>query len=193
MPRHRSLASLALVSLFASACSVLFEPGDGDGAGDDALACIEGCSPASDCVDSGCACPEGVVPEVVAGASFLYSEDGLRYAVGRFFATGAHQTVVLAYDPASTPVGVPIFLSPLAAPLVALRYQDDFPHEPRAAFLAVSGSLTLTRACADGIAGTVEAAEFVEWDLDWQSWQPWPEACSLSVTRTSFDIGGPCD
>jgi hypothetical protein len=62
--------------------------------------------------------------------------------------------------------------------------------QARSTFLATSGSVTLTRRCAAGIAGSLANVTLVE--IDPVTFAPINGGCTTTISQLAFDIGGAC-
>jgi hypothetical protein len=157
--------------------------------------CFMACTPAADCDAPDCLCPDNFVP---GSPSFLMAQVSDTLAppnlvgIGGFAGSdsGLHVLAVLFAPDATT--GVDIDLTDTNAPVVGLGYElDTGTFTPRSGFVATAGTIHLTRACADGLAGTVTDATFAE--ADFTTLSPITDGCGFSGVTFAFDIGDSCD
>lgn len=109
--------------------------------------------------------------------------------------TGATHTFVVGYR-ADTAVGTDLPLAPLGTgvtPFAALGWRVSFATQSsRTGYYATTGSVRFTRACLDGVAGTLSGLTFTEQTAT-SDQTPLPGGCSFTIpTQVAFDIGGPC-
>lgn len=88
-------------------------------------------------------------------------------------------------------IDTPIDLSQPDTPGISFRYNRDAKGGPQSAYLTDSGTLTFTRACETGVAGTVTGLALVE-SFDGMTPVPLEGGCTLSGVTISFDIGDDC-
>jgi len=157
--------------------------------------CEHACSPAADCAAPDCQCPANFAPE---SPTFLFERMNTTtlppdvLAIGAFIGTdaGAHAVLVIS-NPDTVPIGTDIDLSTVSgSPAFGLGYEASMT-SVRAGYLAVSGTMNLTRSCDVGVAGSVTDASLVE--VDFTTLTPIVGGCTLDHVTVSFDIGDPCD
>jgi hypothetical protein len=111
-------------------------------------------------------------------------------------ADGLIGAVVVAFDPATTPLDTDIDLATVAPggnPYIALGYDVDLgTMMPRGAFRSTTGTLRLSRRCSAGVAGTITNVQTVELTSPAPPPVPIPGGCTISVPSLDFDFGGPC-
>ncbi len=153
-------------------------------------ACGNACVPAASCEASECACPAtflGGTHQVLATTmiaaqpGFVSGVDGV---LGRDSAS--HGVVVTAAITA--PLGTPLAVN--GNVFVAIAYAVSTGTQARSTFLATAGTVTLSRRCAAGIAGSLANLALVE--VDPVTFAPIAGGCTTTVTQLAFDVGGPC-
>ena len=106
---------------------------------------------------------------------------------------GALHVFAAGYDPDMVVIGTPYTLDGTtvpAPPFVAAAYNVDIASmTAEAAFVAVSGTVVFTAACADGVSGTVtdatfQAGTFLPPAID-------PNGCTFTVPTLTFEIASP--
>jgi hypothetical protein len=114
-------------------------------------------------------------PGFVSGASAITGTDALTHAL-----------VVTAS--ATAPLATPLQMN--GQVFVAVAYDVTSATQSRASYLASGGTVTLTRRCATGLAGTVNNVALTE--VDPVTFAPIPGGCTTTIASTSFNIAGPC-
>jgi hypothetical protein len=153
-------------------------------------ACDEACTPAASCAASACACPATFLDDhrPVIATQMLSSSPGLY--TGAVAVTGldalSHVVVVTSTTTAPLHTALPVNGQVYAA----IEYDATSATQTRSAYLAASGTVTLTRRCAAGIAGTMSNLSLVE--INPTTLAAIPGGCSTSLGQFAFDIGGPC-
>ncbi len=156
--------------------------------------CDTECSPAAGCIESECTCPSGFLPDSLADLDPppSFSTNNLPTVSVRASFTGnddlTHQLRV-SWDNDAVETGVDYDLSEVTTPSVRISYHRGF-ELPRGTFLPSAGTLNLSRACTDGVAGTLTDLSLYEVE-GWGS-DPVEDGCVLEVTSLSFDFGGDC-
>lgn len=115
--------------------------------------------------DATCACAPPFIPATVEPGGFdqFQAQGGALIAIGPVFDTSGIHPMIVGYT-ATTPLNTDIDLSMLEVgtlPFIAAGYRvDTTTLTTDAAFLATSGTLRLTSACATNIEGTLTNATF---------------------------------
>jgi hypothetical protein len=152
--------------------------------------CDQTCTPAASCAASACACPATFLDDhrPVIASQMLMPQPG--YYTGAAAITGldalSHVVVVTSSTAAPLHTALPIN----GQVYVAIAYDATSPTQTRSAYLATSGTVTLTRRCAAGIGGTISNVSLVE--VNPTTLATVPGGCSTSITQLAFDIAGPC-
>jgi hypothetical protein len=116
--------------------------------------------------------------------------------IGIFSGTDSKlHALVIGFDPSLVPIGTNITLptAPLGdAPYVGLGYDVNVSMQTtRSTFLASQGTLNLTRACPQGVAGTISGV-MVREQTTIDDPTPAPAGCTITVPDLSFDYGSAC-
>jgi hypothetical protein len=158
--------------------------------------CFQPCTPAQDCASSNCECP---TVELVAEDFILAQMDQDMLAptilgIGLYGdGSAATSALVIGFDDPDTPTDTDIDLSDGAPPFVAIGYDIEVStQEFRSAYRAQTGTLRLSRRCADGVAGTVTGAALVEVDAEAEEPTPIADGCTASIPSFDFDFGDQC-
>jgi hypothetical protein len=152
--------------------------------------CDRACSPAAVCATSECACPTTFLDNQrpVLATQMLAAQPG--YYTGASAVTGldalSHVVVVTSTSSAALHTPLPIN----GQVYVAIEYDASSATQTRSAYLATAGTVTLTRRCAAGIAGSMSNVSLVE--VDPVTLAAVPGGCSTSIAQLAFDIAGPC-
>lgn len=163
--------------------------------------CSLACAPAADCKEGGCTCPKGLIPAAPTFFRDMMRADvpqarGLMTGIGLLSEAGSINALMVAFDPATVPVGIDVDLATVNARkdtvYVGLGFEVDLLMDVRSAFLATAGTLRLTRACAEGVAGTLTHAMLQEIDLFADLTAPIAGGCASSVPSVAFTIGQDC-
>jgi hypothetical protein len=157
--------------------------------------CFKPCTPAQDCLASLCECPAAtLVPETIAP---LFEQMDAEMAapsvvgIAIYTAGGFTELLVVGFLPGVTPVGTDIDLATSEDAFVLVGYDvDPFAMTVRGGYAATSGTLHLSRACAEGVAGSLTGVTFAEAGL--MSGMLVPGGCTFDVAMTTFDIGADC-
>jgi hypothetical protein len=162
-------------------------------------ACFNACTPAQECQadpgPSACECPE---INIMEGARILASMDSTTLApahlgIGAYSDGDAIQAVVIGFD-LDTLLDTELDLAAVEAgelPFVGLGFQVNIAtREPRSVYRAHAGTLTLTRRCAAGVAGTITAAALIE--VDAATTRPLIDGCTATIPELAFDYGTSC-
>lgn len=154
-------------------------------------ACGHACSAAATCASSACACPGTFVDAqapVLATQMLVGAPAG--YVSGADAITGldagTHVVVVTSATTAPLHTALPVN----GQVYVGLAYDAISATQARSAYLATSGTVTLTRRCAAGIAGSMSNVSLVE--VDPMTLAVIPGGCSTSIAQLAFDIAQPC-
>jgi hypothetical protein len=153
-------------------------------------ACANACTPAASCAASACACPAAFLDNArpVIASQMLGAQTG--YLTGAVAVTGldalSHVVVVTSTTTAPLHSALPIN----GQVYVAIAYDAVSATQARSAYLATSGTVTLTRRCSLGIGGTMTNVSLVE--VDPTTLAVIPGGCSTSVPQLAFDIASPC-
>jgi hypothetical protein len=113
-----------------------------------------------------CGCPAAFLPasHTDAGSDLVTAFGGATLAIGLESAANGTNGVVIGYDPATIQTAHAYDLSTVTAgtrPYVQAAYGFDLmTFIPSAAFYATAGTLTFTKACANGVVGTLTGATF---------------------------------
>lgn len=149
------------------------------------------CSPAAVCRDTGCSCPAAFIAATSPViASQMLAPPAAGYISGGDSVTGTdgnyHSVVVTASQTAplnqAVPVGTGVY--------VGVGYDYSSATSARSIYVANGGTVTLTRRCATGIAGTLTNVTLVE--ANYQTLVPLPDGCTTTLSSFTFDVGGPC-
>jgi hypothetical protein len=156
------------------------------------------CSAAADCADDACACPANFVPTMPTFVTGVVVENlpqlpGLHAAIGQFdiAATGKRHAILVAYDPATVPVGVDIDLGATETVKVGFGYDISAEQKIRSSYRIMSGTLRLTSACATGVAGTVRGEQLSEIDI-FDNLALVPNGCTFALPDATFAVAGAC-
>jgi hypothetical protein len=117
---------------------------------------------------------------------------GLVAAIGQFDEASKRHALLVAYDPATAPIGVDIDLATVEDVKVGVGYDIDPLQKIRSSYRVVAGTLRLTEACAGGVSGTLRAAALGEVDL-FQELAPVPNGCTMALPETEFQLAATCD
>jgi hypothetical protein len=159
--------------------------------------CTTECTAGQDCMDGGCVCPTyDFIPATLMGNPFgqdmVISQAGISVAVTPYIAAEIDAFGV-GYPETGPEIGVPYTLDGSTLPnppfAIAAFDIDINSMQPRAAFAAVSGTLTFTAACAEGASGTLTNATFQAGTLIPPAVDP--EGCTFTVTNVAFSIRSP--
>lgn len=160
-------------------------------------ACDNACTPAQACDTGACACPA----IAIAADAFVLSQMDLELQAPAILGIGIYSdepdldALVIGFD-ADTPLDTPFDLSTTAAggtPFVGLGYRIDIATQAyTAAYRATSGTLTLTRRCATGVAGTITGAELLEVDPEASDVALLDGGCTTTIAELSFAHGDDC-
>jgi hypothetical protein len=161
-------------------------------------ACGEGCTPAQRCETSECACPS----IEITPAGFVLSQMDLELQAPAILGIGIYSdepdldALVIGFL-ADSPLDTPIDLATTAtggAPFVGLGYRIDIATQTyTAAYRATSGTLTLTRRCAKGVAGSLAGVALVEVDPAASGVVLVDGGCTTAIAELAFSHGGACD
>jgi hypothetical protein len=154
------------------------------------------CSPAADCVAGACECPASFMPASPAFLQAVMREDlaqlpGLTTGVGVIQDGDRLHGLLVAFDPATVSIDTELDLAAQAV-RVGFGYEVDPLMNIRGAYLATSGTLKLSRACAAGVAGELAAVGAIEIDL-FADLAPVENGCAIEVPAVTFAIGEACD
>jgi hypothetical protein len=164
--------------------------------GDCTMACQSGAS----CVASDCVCPPGFVPAslvVNLGLDTMLDQLPGAYVAVKPYIQSELDVFAVAYPTTGVVLGGAGYdlstITPPAFPFVAAGYDVD-PNAltARAAFVAVSGTLTLDVACAVGASGNLSDATF---QAVGNLLNPMvdPLGCTFNVASVDFVIGTPAN
>jgi hypothetical protein len=183
-------ASACIGTLVSCAGTCVNTTTDSDNCG----ACGHACTPAASCAMSACACPTSFVaasPPVLATA-MLSAASG--YVSGVAGVTGsdgnAHAVVVTASATAPLATALAVDNQVDAQVFIALEYEVASATQTRAWYLATAGTVTLSRRCAAGLAGTLHDVALVE--VDPATFAAIPGGCTTTLADLAFDIAQPC-
>jgi hypothetical protein len=154
-------------------------------------ACDRRCSPAAGCQSSACACPAPfVLPTAsVAATEMLPSDPGVLTGVVGVVGVDTRIHGVLVAVGEDVPLGESLAMQ--SGVNVAILYDVDVGADTvRGAFLADTGTVTVTRRCAQGIAGTMQGVMLSE--MDSATITPIPGGCTTAIASLGFDIGEAC-
>jgi hypothetical protein len=141
-----------------------------------------------------CACPEAFVPaEIDADAPFgqMRVVQDTTIGFGGFFAGDRIDALVVAFD-GETPIGMDFALTAaIQTPGVIAAYDVDVQAgTAHTAYAVDSGTLNLSAACAEGVAGVLTDVTLVE--IDATTGVVVDGGCSFMVPTIDFAIGGDC-
>jgi hypothetical protein len=156
-------------------------------------------SPAQECMTGSCQCPASVFPAMFTTVfdSFELAANKIDTgSVGAFTGTDRNlHGLIIGYQAETTPLGVSFVLPSHpedAVPLVAFAYHANVATaSAQSTYFAQSGTLTLTKRCAKGVAGRIQNATFIEQANSARA-ASHPTPCSVTVQDLSFDLGQPC-
>jgi hypothetical protein len=159
--------------------------------------CDMACTPAQGCETSECACPEVVL---LADPAFVFETVDLEalppfaVAVGAYMLEGSAEIhlLLVAYDPMATETETDIDIASIGGPVPSIGIFYDYDPEtmtPRAGFATTSGIVSFSRACAEGIAGSLTDIELTEVDAEAM---PIDGGCTYAMPSVAFDLGSAC-
>src|SRR5262249_38882556 len=150
------------------------------------------CSPAADCIDNACACPGNFMPATPTFSSVLVRKDvvqlpGLTTAAGLVSRDDKLDGILVAYAPATVPVGVDIVPATASPEVVRVGFGYEIVAltSIRGGYLATAGTLHLTRVCTDGVAGVLHDVATIEVDV-FADFTPVDHGCSLAIPSVAF-------
>lgn len=148
--------------------------------------------------DSTCACAPPFIPTSLTPSGFdqFQGMGGAQIAIGPYFGPSGIHPIIIGYT-ATTPLATDIDLSTVAVgdlPFVAAGYRvDTTTFAIDASFLATSGTLRLTSACATDIEGTLTNATFRGVTGGLMDPMVDPNGCMFTGVTMAFHIStGPC-
>jgi hypothetical protein len=154
------------------------------------------CSAAADCSAGACACPADFVPPAPAFVTAVVVDSlpqapGLYAAIGQFDVSEARHALLVAYDPTTVPLETDIDLARVENVKMGVGYEVDTTKSIRSSFRVTRGTLRLTAACPEGVAGALANAELEEIDI-FTSLDPIPGGCGFALPSVSFALAGAC-
>jgi hypothetical protein len=158
--------------------------------------CGNACTPAASCGEGACACPASFIPATPQFSQQIVRTDvaqlpGLVTGIGLMPGDdGLANAILVAYDPATVPIGMPIDLASAAPTVVRVGFGFDVDPTKtiHGAYLAIRGTLRLDAACDTGVAGTLANADGIEVDL-FADFAPVANGCTTTVPAVAFTIG----
>jgi len=157
--------------------------------------CDHTCSPASECADSECQCPAAFLPASVDDPDAnVGSFGGSMNVYARTTITGTdglEHRVTVGFDPAAVPIDTDLDLATTTAASMRVRYNTTFTG-PSGSFTAISGTMHLTRACAEGVTGTITGVALAETEGGPGGGTAIPDGCGFEGVSLSFDLGPAC-
>jgi len=121
---------------------------------------------------------------------------GALTAVALFSASGGPHSLVVGYTPA-TALNTDLMLAEANSsktPFAAIGWKVSIATmSTLTAYYATTGTVRFTRACTEGVAGTLTNLTFTE-QTTARDQTPYPDGngCSFAVNEIAFDIGAPC-
>ena len=159
--------------------------------------CTTVCDPGQACLLSACACPPSFVP---AMPSFVQQGVDATMLPGATIGFGGMlnstiDALVVAYPTQTVQVNRAYVLAgtnPGTPPFVAAGYDLDInTFTPSASFYATAGTLTFTKVCAAGFAGTLTNGHFVA-VMGLMNPTLVPNGCAFDVPTMTFAFGDAC-
>ena len=104
------------------------------------------------------------------------------------------QAVLVAFDPATVPLGQDIDLATAKPTVVRVGFGFDVAAltSVRGGYLATAGTLHLTSACAHGVAGVLANVQTTEVDI-FDDFAPIAGGCALAIPQVTFSLGSCSD
>jgi hypothetical protein len=155
-------------------------------------ACNEACAPAARCSASICACPAPFVSTnaPVLATTMLAAQTGfISGAVGLTGSDSMNHAVIVTAA-ATAPLNTPLAVNANNQVFVAISYDLVTATQSRSAFLATSGTVSLSRRCVTGIGGTLSNLMLVE--IDPTTLAPIPNGCTTTLGQLHFNIAATC-
>ncbi len=155
-------------------------------------ACDHACTAAARCETSACACPApflGGAPPVLA-TTMLASQPGFTTGAAGLLGNDSMNHALVITAALTAPLGTPLAVNANNQVFAAIAYEVTTATQSRATYLATAGTVTLTRRCAAGLAGSVANLTLAE--VDPMTFVPTPGGCTTTVAQLAFDIAGPC-
>lgn len=161
--------------------------------------CGHACSPAALCTSGACSCPTSLMPAAPAFSSGIVRANVAQFprlvtGVGLIPVADKSQAVLVAFDPATIPVGQDIDLATAKPEMVRVGFGVDVVAltSVRGGYVASSGTLRLASACATGISGVLSNVKTTEVDL-FANFMPIAGGCSLDIPSATFTLGSCAD
>ena len=157
--------------------------------------CEIACTPASGCASSSCSCPAPFLPASATDAAANVNPSMMSASISaRTNVVGTDtlmHNVRISYDPGMDPLDTDIDLSTATSPSLRFRYNVQGAG-PSGRFGVSAGTLRLTRACAEGVTGTLTGATLIETSGGQGGGTPITDGCTYSNVSLSFDLGAAC-
>ena len=198
-PRRTKKKELAVAAVVAGILAGCGSTGSGNGNGnapDGGSSCGgKTCSPAASCENEACTCPANFVPAAPTFSQAIVRSGvsqfpGLVVGVGLIPAGGDTEALLVAYDPAKVPVGHDIDLATSDPTVIRVGFGLDVValKTVRGGYEATAGTLRLTSACPQGVAGVMLNVQTTEVDL-FNDFAPIAGGCTSMVPSVTFAIG----
>ena len=190
--------SISLLPWLVAACGSDVVPPEPDAPACTTTVCGDTCcTAAADCTAGACACPASFVPATPAFVTGVVVDNlpqapGLYAAIGQFDVGEQRHALLVAYDPATVPLATDIDVASVENVKMGVGYEVDPTKNIRSSYRVTRGTLRLTSACPEGVAGTLDDAELVEIDI-FASLDPIPGGCTFALPSLSFALAATCE